>query len=374
MIRTDHASLKYIKTQNNPDDQFARWVERLEEVYYTIEIRKGIKHLNADDLSRLPSDTCAGKRCICPGVAALEASGDSADDYHFVGNIANVDINVRTISLSTDSEDSDVNEDTVTFCERTGVHIDNTELSSEPECAEVNEFSFTNEWIADEVAIAQEADTDIGPVYAAKAKSHLKPAPTEYSGESAETKAYMHDWDRLQLKVNKIMYRRWESDDGAEIRYQILLPYAYREDVYKHLHASKIACHMGKRRTMHRLQKRYFWYRMADDVKFWIQTCEICQLRKGAGKPAKAPFTIYLSGMPNERVALDVLGPLAPSASGNICILVMTDHFSKYTKAIAMPNQQACTVANVFDREWVSVFGAPRIVHSDQGSNFESDV
>ena len=27
LIRTDHTSLKYIKTQNNPDDQFACWVE-----------------------------------------------------------------------------------------------------------------------------------------------------------------------------------------------------------------------------------------------------------------------------------------------------------------------------------------------------------
>ena len=56
LIRTDHASLKYIKTQNNPDDQFARWVERLEEILYTIEIRKGTKHCNADGLSRYPSE------------------------------------------------------------------------------------------------------------------------------------------------------------------------------------------------------------------------------------------------------------------------------------------------------------------------------
>ena len=84
LIRTDHASLKYIKTQNNPDDQFARWVERLEEVRYTIEIRKGIKHCNADGLSRLPSDRCEGKRCICPGVAELEATGDVHDDWKTV--------------------------------------------------------------------------------------------------------------------------------------------------------------------------------------------------------------------------------------------------------------------------------------------------
>ena len=376
LIRTDHASLKYIKTQNNPDDQFARWVERLEEVRYTIEIRKGVKHCNADGLSRLPSTTCAGKRCICPGVDALEAGGDAGDDYHYLGNIANVDVNVRTVTLC-EHDDAGLHGAAVGEVSSAGAHYDTSDSEAEAQLSqtvEVNAFSFTRSWISDEIAVAQETDADVGPVYAAKAASKLKPSPNEYSGESAETKSYMHDWERLELKVSGILYRRWESDDGTEVRYQILLPLVYREDIYKHLHESKIACHMGKRRTMHRLQMRYFWYRMADDVKLWIQTCVVCQMRKGAGRPAKAPLTIYLSGMPNERVALDVLGPMKQSAAGNLCILVMTDHFSKYTKAIAMPNQQARTVADVFDREWVSVFGAPRIVHTDQGSNFESDV
>ena len=49
--RTDHhASLKYIKTINNPGDQSARWIECL-ELYYTIEVRSGVKHCNADELS-----------------------------------------------------------------------------------------------------------------------------------------------------------------------------------------------------------------------------------------------------------------------------------------------------------------------------------
>ena len=33
--RTDHASLRCLKTLNNPEDQFARWVQVLDETYYT---------------------------------------------------------------------------------------------------------------------------------------------------------------------------------------------------------------------------------------------------------------------------------------------------------------------------------------------------
>ena len=356
LIRTDHASLKYIKTQNNPDDQFARWVERLEEVRYTIEIRKGVKHCNADGLSRLPSDTCAGKRCICKAVADLEATGDVADDWQLASSIDPQCVCARMCD-----------------CDSEGAHSD-CDCDDDMICVGVNAFSFTKSWIADDIAQAQQADAGIGPVYNAKMASSDKPPPNDYSGESAETKSYFHDWDRMKIKINNVLYRIWESEDGVETRHQILLPYAYRDEVYRHLHESQVACHMGRRRTIHRLQKRYYWHRMTDDVKLWIRSCEICQLRKRGGRPAKAPLTIYLSGVPNERVALDVLGPLMRSSKGNKVILVMTDHFSKYTKAAAMPDQKAETVAKAFDREWISIFGTPRIVHSDQGSNFESDV
>ena len=356
LIRTDHASLKYIKTQNNPDDQFARWVERLEEVRYTIEIRKGVKHCNADGLSRLPSTTCAGKRCICAGVAALEATGDVADDWQLASSIDPQCVCARLCDNDSERAHSDC------------------ESSDEVVWVDINAFSFTKDWIADDIAQAQLADADIGPVYNAKLASGEKPPPNDYSGESAETKAYFHDWERLKIKINGVLYRVWESADGVETRHQILLPYVYRADVYKHLHESQIACHMGRRRTLHRLQKRYYWHKMADDIKLWIRTCEICQLRKRGGRPAKAPLTMYLAGVPNERVALDVLGPLNRSSKGNKVILVMTDHFSKYTKVAAMPDQKAETVAKAFDREWISVFGTPRMVHSDQGSNFESEV
>ena len=80
LIRTDHASLRYVKTLKEPDDQIARWITKLEETDYTIETRKGKDHANADALSRMPSDKCAGKRCICPEVEHLERTQPNITD------------------------------------------------------------------------------------------------------------------------------------------------------------------------------------------------------------------------------------------------------------------------------------------------------
>ena len=81
LIRTDHASLKYVKTMKEPSDQFHRWLERLEELEYTIEVRKGVNHGNADGLSRLG---CEGKRCICVSVKKMEMEDDSSDDHEVI--------------------------------------------------------------------------------------------------------------------------------------------------------------------------------------------------------------------------------------------------------------------------------------------------
>ena len=75
-----------------------------------------------------------------------------------------------------------------------------------------------------------------------------------------------------------------------------------------------------------------------------------------------------------ERLALDVLGPLPCTHSGNKYILIVADYFSKWVEAFPMPNQEACTVAELLIKEVVCRFGVPLLIHSDQGRNFESAV
>ena len=73
-----------------------------------------------------------------------------------------------------------------------------------------------------------------------------------------------------------------------------------------------------------------------------------------------------------ERVAIDVMGPLPASTRGNRYVVVMADYFTKWAEAIATPDQEARTVADVFVRHFLTKFGAPRMIHTDQGKNFES--
>ena len=67
-VRTDHASLVWIRRFKEPSGQLYRWLEILEEQDYTIKVRPGRKHSNADALSRY---MCNGKGCMCKQTADL---------------------------------------------------------------------------------------------------------------------------------------------------------------------------------------------------------------------------------------------------------------------------------------------------------------
>ena len=64
-----------------PSDQFHRWLERLEEITYTIEVRKGANHGNADGLSRM---RCKLNNCICEPVQQLELKDRGVDNHEVV--------------------------------------------------------------------------------------------------------------------------------------------------------------------------------------------------------------------------------------------------------------------------------------------------
>jgi hypothetical protein len=73
-------------------------------------------------------------------------------------------------------------------------------------------------------------------------------------------------------------------------------------------------------------------------------------------------------------VAIDILGPLPKTHQGNKYCLVLTDCFTKWTEAFAIPDQEALTIAKTLVNKFVCRFGTPLQIHSDQGTNFGSRV
>ena len=72
-------------------------------------------------------------------------------------------------------------------------------------------------------------------------------------------------------------------------------------------------------------------------------------------------------------IRINFMGPL-PRSNGKKHILIIGDHFTKWYEAIPLPYQTAVTTVNALVDHWISRFGCPHSLHSDQGRNFESKL
>ena len=315
-IRTDHAALKWLLSFREPEGQIARWIQQLQEYNFEVEHRPGKQHGNADALSRRPCWKDACKHC-----QRVEEKSQE-----------NLDIRCRAVP-----------------------HV--TVFGNDPAV----------------MRQAQLEDQDICPILCLKEVSSQKPAWCDVSIQSQDAKLYWAQWESLVL-LEGVLYRQWESPIGDWVVNQLILPRKFREDVLTQLHDSHSGGHLGVNKTLGKVRERFYWAQCSADVRRWCRNCDLCASRRGPPRKTRAPMKQHNVGAPLERVAIDVLGPLPESASGNRYLLIVQDYFTKWVEAYPLPNQEARTVAQVLVEEFIARFGVPMALHSDQGRNFESFV
>ena len=329
-IRTDHGALRWLTNFKDPQGQVARWLEVLGTYNFEIEHRPGLRHGNADALSRGPCRQCG------------------MDD----GNGAPETCQVLTREAARKQRES------------TPVETQNEEPTPIPW---VGEGALS----AENLVKAQREDPIISRLLAWKEAGH-RPSWPEVSAEGQLLKIYWAQWESLEMR-DKLMCRKLCPERKKE-RSQILIPSKLQSVVLETLHNAVTAGHMGVRRTLAAVRNRFFWPLMRRSVEKWCAECAVCASRKNPIKKRRAPLLKYQVGMPLERVALDITGPWPVSNSGNRYTLVVSDYFTKWAEAYPIPDQEAKTVAEVFVNQFVARFGAPMLIHTDQGRNFESKL
>lgn len=148
------------------------------------------------------------------------------------------------------------------------------------------------------------------------------------------------------------------------------IPQEHRQAVFNAMHG---LAHPGIRRTVHMCKKRFVWPSISADVTKWARHCLACQKSK-IQRHTRAPLSSFQE--PSQRfdhVHLDLIGPLPPSNGYSYCLTVI-DRFSKWPEAQPLKDISAETVAEAFFNCWVSRYGAPSIVTTDQGRQFESSL
>lgn len=341
LLRTDHGSLRWLFSFKEPEGQVARWIESLAPYEFKIEHRPGTKHLNADALSRKPCAQCGLSSSTDPGKNELSVKADVEAVTPHPENDGDTEKLPRI---------SDVD------------HVPNSATDS----------MTIHTWSKEHHRKEQLKDRELKMFIEILESGRTRPSWEEISSEDAAVKFLWSRMEQLRIQEN-VLYLRWEDATGETVNYKLLVPKAMRKEVMGQLHDVRTAGHLGFNKTWSRAKRSpVYWRNMRRDIYEHCVQCHECGSRKSPTKKNRAPMQEYRIGIPMERVAMDVAGPFPETCRGNRFILVVSDYFTKWTEAYAMPNHTAETVANTFVEQFVCRFGTPREVFTDQGREFES--
>ena len=316
VVKTDHSALQWFRRSKEPVGQPGRWLEVMEEYDFDIEFCPGSKNGNADALSRRP---CGRATCYCHDLEA--------------GRI----IEARQVRLGEAGQ-----------------------------LADVFDFGFSRE----QVAKAQKEDKELSEIQELVGKGEPQPPWEKVATWTERAKSLWWQWPRLALR-DSVLCRRWESPDGVDVRWQVVLPAVMRQEFMKQVHGGMVGGHLGRDKTLAQISRRAYWPTWKTDVLRYLKSCAQCAQYHRGGAPRQAALTPLVTGSPWERLSIDITGPHPRSRNGYQYMLTAVDHFTKWAEAIPLRDRTALSVAKALVSNVISRFGCPKQILSDQGPEFD---
>ena len=316
-VYTDNNPLTYILTTAKLDATGQWWVASLANYDFTIHYRSGKQNTEADALSRIKWHHEDDVQ-----VKAILATGSNAD---------------TTIPIGINSN---------------GVHCNNVQIDTSPKMGWEN-------WMKE-----KEMDKDNGPIIKlVQQGKHLQYTCKE--GDSSGMRVLLKYKQDLFVR-NGLLYRKVKLKNHDTVVNQFVLPKTYRRQATLALHDDY--GHLGIEKTLGLLQERFFWPKMVEDVQNHIRTCKRCTKYK------QQPEREKLKSISCTYLHLDFLTIGKEGTEKAINIMVITDHFTRYTQAYITPKQTAPEVAKTLWDQFLVHYGWPTKILMDQGKLFENQL
>lgn len=302
LIRTDHASLTWLRNLKDAEGQLARWILSLQEFDFDIVHRPGNNHGNADGLSRIARHQFCDS---CPSCEQEQSTG--------------------------------------------------TVNSVQEDLSQANLRSLVKE---------QEEDHDI-QVIRVSVEENRALSHDERNALSIDGLAIAKKKDELFMENNCMFIRHKKKNLPV-------LPSSMKREMLEKLHQGYGGGHFGMSKLESKVEERLWWPGYREDIKSFILGCPVCSRSKNPTKTAVAELHPIKTSRPNQVVATDIMGPLTTTKSGNQYILVIIDLYTKWVEIAAIKDQTSRTTIAIIKNEWISRYGTPERLLTDNGSNYIS--
>ena len=253
-------------------------------------------------------------------------------------------------------------------------------IGSCPDCEETPS-EFCHYGCAMTRAMAAKEDEE-GRLHDKSVNTSLFTDPRQFQKDQTEDDSLSSCFQKVGMEINQDKVRFLISDgllyrerEGKTLTRQLVVPLKYRNDIMKLAHDMPLSGHQGFKRTKIRVQDEFYWPKMYTHIRKYVKSCHVCQKKSKKGPAtSKAPLQRNpLVGVPFERMAIDLVGPLVKTPRNNMYILTVVDVATRWVEAIPLRNIDTEHVAEAL----VSIFtriGFPKEILSDRGAQFTSDL
>ena len=153
-------------------------------------------------------------------------------------------------------------------------------------------------------------------------------------------------------------------------KFKVVVPASLKRSILEYAHSP---VHHGSPAVLSKILRHYYWIGIHKDVAIFCSACDTCQRIKRYKRFQYGKMQTVSAQRPFECISIDITGPYPITLEKFRYCVTIIDKYSRYCMIIPVKQIKALDVIIAL-QNWITYFGAPRYIVSDNGSQFISYI
>jgi hypothetical protein len=179
-----------------------------------------------------------------------------------------------------------------------------------------------------------------------------------------------------KMEADKATYFRNDNQGVLWFKDRIVVPKnaELRQQIMDEAHLSLYSIHLGSTKTYQDLKQHYWWTKMKIEIARYVTKCDTCRRVKAVHMKTAGPLqSLPIPTWKWEDISMDFVVGLSKISKAHDSIWVIVDRLTKTAHFLPVKTDHPVVVyAQLYISRILSLHGVPKMILSDQGSQFIS--